>query len=353
MELERRDFEVERLAVRGAGGATTVSGMAAPFNRDSELLGGGFVERIDPGAFRTSLKHNDVVLLWQHQAEEPITRMSTGLELEQRRSGLFFTAPAGDFTERQLDLLDRGVVRNMSFGFLTRKDEWDQTKDPVRRTILDADLREISPVTFAAYHSTKVAVRSAERRGIDLTRKRPPKRRESRTPRPRPHPGPEELRVLLTGRDARSIRAVSVHEAGHATMYVIEGRRLKEVFLHWRRDWDGWCLKGGRCDPLGHGDTSRAVYLAGMAAVALAGLSDADPDEWSTGDRQRAGVTRYVDRRDVEEQLRYHFPAIRALADRLMKQGSVGGREAEKIILDRLYPAARSQAIQAQGRCVA
>jgi HK97 family phage prohead protease len=166
--MERRDFELEELEVRDdEDGGQVIRGMAIPFNRSSQDLG-GFIERIDPGA--VEVDGTDVVMLWQHDSADPITRQSTGLKLEVRKSGVFFEAQASDFSDRQLDLLQRGVVKQMSFGFLTLDDEWQQDTKPVRRTLKKIELREISPVTWPAYKQTsvKVAVRSALDAGIEL-----------------------------------------------------------------------------------------------------------------------------------------------------------------------------------------
>ena len=166
--MERRDFELEELEVRDdEDGGQVIRGMAIPFNRSSQDLG-GFIERIDPGA--VEVDGTDVVMLWQHDSADPIPRQSTGLKLEVRKSGVFFEAQASDFSDRQLDLLQRGVVKQMSFGFLTLDDEWQQDTKPVRRTLKKIELREISPVTWPAYKQTsvKVAVRSALDAGIEL-----------------------------------------------------------------------------------------------------------------------------------------------------------------------------------------
>ena len=164
---EFRDFSVEGFEIRKTEEGQIISGMALPFNRDSEDLG-GFVERIDSKAVERTLADSDVVMLWQHDSTDPITRESTGLKLETRDSGVFFEADASDFTDRQLDLLQRGVVNQMSFGFLTISDDWQQESEPVVRTLLDIELREISPVTWPAYRQTSVAVRSAEQAGVTL-----------------------------------------------------------------------------------------------------------------------------------------------------------------------------------------
>ena len=165
MNIERRDYDLEGLEIREGDAGQTIRGMAVPFNRNSQDLG-GFIERIDPGA--VAIDESDVVMLWQHDSAQPITRQSTGLKLELKKSGVWFEAPASDFTERQLDLLQRGVVRQMSFGFLTVDDSWEQESKPVRRTLHRIELREISPVTWPAYKSTSVAVRSALDAGVDI-----------------------------------------------------------------------------------------------------------------------------------------------------------------------------------------
>ena len=167
MSMEHRDYDLEGLEIRDVDGNRTIRGMAIPFNRDSADLG-GFRERIDPGALKRSLESSDVVMLWQHDAAQPITRESTGLKLEIRKSGVWFEADASDFTTRQRDLLERGVVKSMSFGFVSNEDSWEQERKPVRRTLLDIDLREISPVTWPAYNQTSVAIRSAAKAGIQL-----------------------------------------------------------------------------------------------------------------------------------------------------------------------------------------
>tara|TARA_Y100000593_G_scaffold94922_1_gene197248 strand:+ start:4691 stop:5347 length:657 start_codon:yes stop_codon:yes gene_type:complete len=164
---ERRDYEIEKIELRDTDKGQVISGIALPFNRSSGDLG-GFVETIHPDAVNRTLENSDVVMLWQHDSTDPITRESTGLRLEIREQGVYFEANASDFTERQRDLLQRGVVKQMSFGFLTVKDEWQQESEPVVRTLLDIDLREISPVTWPAYNQTSVAVRSAESAGITL-----------------------------------------------------------------------------------------------------------------------------------------------------------------------------------------
>ncbi len=60
----------------------------------------------------------------------------------------------------------RGDVDDMSFGFVTIEDEWTQEaggKEAIR-TLKKVRLLDVSPVAFAAYPSTDVAVRYRPRR---------------------------------------------------------------------------------------------------------------------------------------------------------------------------------------------
>lgn len=174
MELELRHFEVEHFDIRGHGDERTVRGLAVPFDKKSVDLG-GFREVIRQGAATESLKSGDIAMLWQHDHAQPISRMSAtrnALVLEERKGGVFFEQAADSLTEFQLDKINDGVVRHMSFGFRVANEEgsevWTEGGKIALREILKMDLREISPVTLPAYQSTKLAVRSAQAAGIIL-----------------------------------------------------------------------------------------------------------------------------------------------------------------------------------------
>jgi phage head maturation protease len=56
-------------------------------------------------------------------------------------------------------------VSGSSFGFIVRAEEWQEPKDrrdlPLR-TVTDAELFDVSPVTYPAYPQTSVTARSIE-----------------------------------------------------------------------------------------------------------------------------------------------------------------------------------------------
>ncbi len=147
---------------------TTLRGHAAVFNSLSEDLG-GFREVIEPGFFREALRRKpDVRLLINHDGL-PLARTASGtLELREDDRGLhvFARLDRGDPDVEQLRRkMQRGDVDQMSFAFTLREDgdEWRDEGDQIIRT-LRADgadeLFDVSVVTFPAYRSTDVTMRS-------------------------------------------------------------------------------------------------------------------------------------------------------------------------------------------------
>lgn len=176
MKLEYREWEMGSLEIRGHGDDQKVRGQGVPYDRMSEDMG-GWREVIRKGAATQSLKDNDVAMLWAHDHAQPVSRVGAtrhALELEERKSGVWFEQSAAAFTEFQLSKIDDGVVEKMSFGFFIKDFEKDQKwtegggSKVALREIFKMDLREISPVVFPAYPSTKVALRSAIASGVFL-----------------------------------------------------------------------------------------------------------------------------------------------------------------------------------------
>ena len=168
---ETRDFETE-FEVRESGDGMTFVGYAAKFNEPSENLG-GFVEYVERGAFTRSLKsRNDIMLLWNHDAGEPLASTRSGtMKLYEDEVGLKVEARLPD-TSRGRDLavlLRQGIVRKMSFGFNVIKDAWNS--EGTERRLKSVRLFEVSAVVWPAYSSTEAAVRGldlvAQRSGVD------------------------------------------------------------------------------------------------------------------------------------------------------------------------------------------
>lgn len=160
-------FEIREL--EGTDGMT-FEGYASVFNSESEDLG-GFREVVAPGAFRRSLRsRNDIKLLWNHDTGSVLgsTRAGTLSLLEDDR-GLKVRAvlPNTTLGRDTAELIRRGDVDSMSFGFSVIKDSWDDTG--TNRTLNAVRLHECSIVSFPAYSGT---AGTTTMRGLDKVAKR-------------------------------------------------------------------------------------------------------------------------------------------------------------------------------------
>lgn len=176
METEHRTYEIEDLEIRQSDGEqATITGYAVVFDSWSQVMvdsrGRPFRERIAPSAFDRALSAGpDIRALWNHNSDLPLGRTRNGtLRVEKDARGLRFSLlpPATSWGADAVESIRRGDVSGMSFAFAARRDGGDTWARPgadgvAERTLLDADLYEVSPVTFPAYPSTQVGVRSVE-----------------------------------------------------------------------------------------------------------------------------------------------------------------------------------------------
>jgi HK97 family phage prohead protease len=159
-EVRTNSVEFE---VRAEGDGMSFTGYASVFNSPSEDLG-GFIEYVAPGAFRRSLQsRNEVKLLWNHDAGEPLASLRGGtMQLVEDDRGLKVTAQLPNTTRGRdvAELLRTKVIDSMSFGFNVIKDSW--SSDGKTRTLESVRLFEASIVSFAAYPATTATVRSTD-----------------------------------------------------------------------------------------------------------------------------------------------------------------------------------------------
>lgn len=162
-EIERRasTLGVEARAV--GDNKKTLTGYAAVFNSDT-TIGDYFVERIDPHAFDKAMS-GDVRALIDHDTGRVIGRTKSGtLKLSTDSKGLAVEINVPDTTDGRdlMTLVERGDLSGMSIGFMVAKQEWDETGNMPVRTILEAELFEVSCVAFPAYEDTQLSARSIE-----------------------------------------------------------------------------------------------------------------------------------------------------------------------------------------------
>jgi uncharacterized protein len=163
------------LEIREAGeeeGKRTIKG-AIKYNTESQVMrdwwGDQFVEEIATGAFDESLKTRGVVGLWSHDTSKVLGSTKSGtLRLESTEKELRFELDLPNTTvgNDAWEMIKRGDVDGVSFGMRVTKDKWSQIERNgekiYKRSILDAELYEISPVAFPAYPANEVSVRSLD-----------------------------------------------------------------------------------------------------------------------------------------------------------------------------------------------
>lgn len=141
-------------------------GYAAVFDQLSLDLG-GFKERIRRGAFQKHLDTTpDVRALWQHDVNYVLGRTKAGtLELVEDIHGLrsVIDPPDTQWAKDAVTTIKRGDVDQMSFMFRVDTDEWNMEDGELVRTVVDAKLFDVSPVTFPAYEGTSISARSITR----------------------------------------------------------------------------------------------------------------------------------------------------------------------------------------------
>lgn len=147
-----------------ANGKMTVTGYAAVFGEVADI-GGWFKEVVARGAFTNTLRTADVRAYFDHDTGRVLGRLSSGtLRCEEDDKGLRIEIDLPDTTDGRdvKTLVERGDVSGMSFRFEAIRQEWDETVDPPKRTLLEVKLGEVSIVSEPAYDGTTVALRSLD-----------------------------------------------------------------------------------------------------------------------------------------------------------------------------------------------
>ena len=164
-EVEKRNFHQEFEVRELPNGGFQFSGYAAVFNSDSEPL--PFIERILPGAFDKTLKsRNNVKMYLNHDSTLVLgaTRSKT-LRLSTDNVGLYTEAdlPNTSYARDLAEVMMRGDVDSMSFGFSVPRNGDTWSADGMRRELREIRLHEVSVVTgFPAYSATSASLRSID-----------------------------------------------------------------------------------------------------------------------------------------------------------------------------------------------
>jgi len=141
----------------------TAAGLCVPYGVETILWqSAGYEERevIMVGAFTESLRTEDQRALWNHDRAIVLGRKSANtLRLGEDQSGVSVEIDFPDSPEgiSKHESVRRGDVSEMSFGFrdIDVKEEVkvENARKIYTRTVIKASLKEVSPVTWAAYGS--------------------------------------------------------------------------------------------------------------------------------------------------------------------------------------------------------
>lgn len=159
-------LKVETRARQDGSQVRVITGHASVFDAVYDV-GGMFRERFVRGAFRDSIaRGDDVRALIEHDPSQVIGRVKAGsLRLAEDERGLAVSIELPD-TQRARDLIvemESGLRDQMSIGFRTVDDEWDES-DPEQplRTVRAVNLFDVSIVTFPASEVTGAQVRALQ-----------------------------------------------------------------------------------------------------------------------------------------------------------------------------------------------
>nr|WP_239500267.1 phage major capsid protein [Bacillus pseudomycoides] len=151
-------------------GSLKVSGYVNQTEQLSEVLGGTkrFVEKIAKGAFAQAIKNaKEVSFLAEHDSKKILaSTRNNSLKLIEDEIGLYMeaTITPTSWGKDYYELINSGILRNMSFGFRTISDSWKALGNGLHeRTIEELLLYEVSVVKDPAYSQSTIAAR-----GINL-----------------------------------------------------------------------------------------------------------------------------------------------------------------------------------------
>lgn len=140
------------------------------FNERTELQE-GIYETIAPTAVERSLENEDIVCLFNHNDEKVLGRVSNKtLTLTADEQGLYGRVEVNENDKEALDVyarVARGDINACSFGFFPKAEEHRKLEDgSIEFIVRDADIKEVSIVTFPAYPTTQIEARKEQIKNI-------------------------------------------------------------------------------------------------------------------------------------------------------------------------------------------
>lgn len=171
-EKEIRQIINEKFEARAVkeGEKRTIGGYALKYNSPTlirDRWGDEWLEEFAPGAFDKSLEKKSQKALWNHDASKPLGSVKSGtLRFIPDVTGLYYEIdlPNNSWGNDAYESVIRGDVDGSSFGFVPVSDVWSKVqyegREIYKRSIVEAELIEVSPCTFPAYDSSSISSRS-------------------------------------------------------------------------------------------------------------------------------------------------------------------------------------------------
>lgn len=185
VHLERRNYIAYQgitLEVRKATEgeeSNTIGGYAVKYNMPVLIVdcwGDKYLEEIAAGCFDESLSRckedgKEIKALWNHDASRPLGSTKTDtLRFDTADAvGLAYDIdlPNNTWGNDVKESVRRGDVDGSSFGFICHEDKWSKVEHEgeqiYKRSVVKAELLEVSPCTFPAYDSSEISCRSFEK----------------------------------------------------------------------------------------------------------------------------------------------------------------------------------------------
>lgn len=166
---ELRRYEFREVQLTRDANRPSITGYASVFFDGTERtefeLFPGVRERVDPSAFdKTLSRGDDVRALFNHDPTQILGRSTSGtLRLRTDAIGLRYDVDLGESSIARdvAEHIQRRDVTGSSFAFLIREEDWETLESGVDiRTIKQADLFDVGPVTFPAYEGSSVELKS-------------------------------------------------------------------------------------------------------------------------------------------------------------------------------------------------
>jgi HK97 family phage prohead protease len=181
--VRQAPFTVHRYGEGGGAQADgkTLSGYASVFGEETIIDSaseGRFHERIERGAFSKSLQERKPVMQFNHGRDPRFGGLPIGSiqVVREDQWGLFVQARLFDSAEAIREAVSAGAISGMSFRFAVTDEAWTDAQGcpiearnvaskiyqgvEMHRSIKAVQLYALGPVTFPAYSSTTVGVRS-------------------------------------------------------------------------------------------------------------------------------------------------------------------------------------------------